>query len=284
MQNLKMLKNKMIIMASLSILLLKANGSTNTEGYNPDDVKKFENSNPHTCTQCDLSGWNMHDSKVFVYGGDYSYTNLSGAILDNSDIFDSLSGGSYEDITNLQYSDFSGSTSLIGNAYIGGQGSYRAAADFSNSNFDNVKYNQTTLGGISFRNATFKYAKIINSTIATPDIYGANFYHATLIGTVFSYIKAGGGIDFTGADLSNVTINSTSQISNLVRAIFANANLTNTMMKYCDMDNADFTGAILTGASIINGNLCNAKISPQQLASMTSLSGTVGPDCKTIYK
>ncbi|MCC2624333.1 MAG: hypothetical protein K0R14_206 [Burkholderiales bacterium] len=253
MQNLKMFKNKIVVMVPLSLLLLKANA--NTVGYNPDDVKQFENSNPHTCMQCNLADWKMSTSSSFLSGGDYSGTNLSGAILDGSNIFNNLKGQPSK--TNVQNSNFS--YSIAQNTSIGDS----VTIDFSSSNFNNVKYDGVVISGKSFSNSTFKGASIVNSSIR--------------IGT-------GDYTNFTDADLSNSSISSGVNTCSLYRAIFINANLANTTTSSCDERNVDFTGADLTGASIINGNLCNAKITPQQLASMTSLSGTVGPECTTVYK
>lgn len=275
MQNFKVLKNKTIIMVPLLVMLLKANA--NTAGYNPDDIAKFENSNPHNCTQCDLYGWNMNNSSKFVYGGDYSYTNLSGAFLSSSHIFQNLSSGSPA-VTNVQYSDFSDSNAENGN--IGDS----LTMNFSNSNFNNVSYISTVLEAKSFRGTTFKYATIKNSDIRTSDISATSFYHAILTGTTFHSVGAADLADFTGADLSNANINSLLSSCNFTQATFVTTNLQNATISTCDESGADFTGADLTQASITNGDLCNAKITPEQLSSMKSLTGTIAPDCKTIYK
>lgn len=253
MKSSKILKNKMVVILHLSIFFLKANA--NTVGYNPDDVKKLENSYPPTCMQCNLDGWKMYNSTVFMYGLNYSQTNLSGTILDNSNIFNELQGRA--SLTNVARSDFS--YSIAQNANIGDS----VTMDFSSSNFNGVKYNNTVISAKSFKNSTFREAVITNSGIR---------------------MNSGDSADFTGADLNNSSIGPGVGQCSLQSAIFVNANLTNTTTSSCDESNSDFTGADLTGASIVNGNLCNAKITPEQIASMQSLSGTIGPDCKTVYK
>jgi uncharacterized protein YjbI with pentapeptide repeats len=280
MQKIKSIKNKILFIVPFSVLFLNAHA--NTLRYDPQDVNQFETTNPPRCPHCDLFGWDMSNSKVFIYGGDYSRTDLSGAVLDNSSIFNKLSLGSSQDMTNLEHSDFSNSTATTGNTNIGG--TLDSKIDFSNSNFSNVVYNNVTLSGKSFRNTSFLNATITNSNILALDISGARFSGATLIGTTFSNVGAADDVDFSEANLSNAMINTTTMIGSLVRARFINANLMNAKISYCYENFADFTGANMTGASIVYGNLCNAQITAAQIASMKSLTGTIGPDCKTVYK
>jgi uncharacterized protein YjbI with pentapeptide repeats len=228
------------------ILLLGLTCSTtyaNVVNFDRDDARKFEESSPHTCQNCNLSYYNTKPSN------DYDFVKLTGSLLSGSRL-----GQINENWSNADFSYSSGvKITFIANQLYG--------ANFSNVHYNFVSFSTRMLSMADFSNSTLTNSRFPEGAI----IDGAKFNNAHLDDSTFYSAKLDGA-DFSGSTLNNI--------------IFIRASLAKTHFKFADTTGADFSYANFCHSDISGDQLSKAKsvscaIKPDCIGKFVPADGTI---------
>ncbi|MEU6867045.1 pentapeptide repeat-containing protein [Streptomyces sp. NPDC046876] len=225
--------------------------NVNLRGLETPSVPLLSGSNARNFRKADLSGSDLHDSKLDEFDfeeADFSSADFSDAWLTRSDLHNTTA--MFANFTNATFvgSDLSGtrmdSANLTGAFFSEAAGKMWVGKGSSEHTVGSANLTAAILPGVNFTRADLRGVNLKKAWLG-----GANFTDANLTGA-----------NLQGATLADDTKRYGTGVTRLTRISLVSADLRNADLRGADLRNADLRGADLRGAKLAGARIKGAKI------------------------